>query len=370
MDGQLPLALSLGGATFLLGVIWGGPFIAILRHYKLVNQVRAELMDSGHARKIGTPTMGGIMIILPTVAVTLALNISRIVEAGEGRSRLLPLIVLIGFAVLGLIDDWAGIQTSRGSLGEGLSGRTKFAMQILLALAASTVISHFEFSFANSLALPLVGAKIPLHPLLFIAISTFIIVASSNATNLTDGLDGLAGIITASAFGAYGVIAFLQAQIYLVELCFVIVGACFAFLWYNAHPAQLFMGDTGSLALGATLGTVAVMTGQWLLLPVIAIVPVMEILSVILQVAAAQFSRHFYGVDIRPFRRTPIHHHFELGRLERDSDRPALLADWHSERIRRRGARAALAFGWRADDMMGRPHSSLLPCAPHAVHAL
>ena len=93
----------------------------------------------------------------------------------------------------------------------------------------------------------------------------------------------------------------------------VIVGACFAFLWYNAHPAQLFMGDTGSLALGATLGTVAVMTGQWLLLPIIAIVPVMEIVSVILQVASAKLSRRLYGVDIRPFRRTPIHHHFELG---------------------------------------------------------
>ena len=127
---------------------------------------------------------------------------------------------------------------------------------------------------------------------------------------------GWTGWLASSApalFGAYGVIAFLQNQIYMVELCFVIVGACFAFLWYNAHPAQLFMGDTGSLALGATLGAVAVMTGQWLLLPIIAIVPVMEILSVILQVASAKISRRFYGVDIRPFRRTPIHHHFELG---------------------------------------------------------
>lgn len=313
MDGQLPLALSVGGATFLLGVIWGGPFVEILHLFNMGKQIRAELMDSHHVRKIGTPTMGGIMIVLPAIAVTLALNISRIVEAGEGRSILLPLIVLVGFALLGLIDDWEGIQTSRGNVGEGLAGRIKFALQILLALCASTVISHFEFSFANSVQLPLIDARIPLHPLLFIAMSAFIIVATSNATNLTDGLDGLAGIITASAFGAYGVIAFLQNQIYMVELCFVIVGACFAFLWYNAHPAQLFMGDTGSLALGATLGTVAVMTGEWLLLPIIAIVPVMEILSVMLQVASAKLSRRFYGVDIRPFRRTPIHHHFELG---------------------------------------------------------
>ncbi len=313
MDGQLPLALSVGGATFLLGVIWGGPFVELLHRFKLGKQIRAELMDSHHVRKIGTPTMGGIMIIVPAICITLALNISPIVQEGSGRSILLPIFVLIGFAMLGLIDDWEGIQTSRGKVGEGLSGKLKFAAQIILALVASTVISQFEFSYANALILPLVQVIVPLNPLLFIAISTFIIVATSNATNFTDGLDGLAGIITASAFGAYGVIAVLQNQIFMVELCFVIVGACFAFLWYNAHPAQLFMGDTGSLALGATLGTVAVMTGHWLLLPIIAIIPVMEILSVILQVVSAKLSRRFYGVDIRPFRRTPIHHHFELG---------------------------------------------------------
>ena len=194
------------------------------------------------------------MIILPTLAVTLALNISRIVEEGAGRSILVPLFVLVGFALLGFIDDWEGIQTSRGNVGEGLSGKIKFAAQIALALVASTVISQFEFQFSNSLILPLVNAGIPLHPILFISISTFIIVATSNATNFTDGLDGLAGIISASAFGAYGVIAFVFQQIYLVELCFVIVGACFAFLWYNAHPAQLFMGDTGVAGAGSDLG--------------------------------------------------------------------------------------------------------------------
>jgi len=313
MNGQLPFALSVGGATFLLGIIWGGPFVEILRRFKLGKQIRAELMDSDHIKKIGTPTMGGIMIVLPTIAITFALNISRIVQEGVGRSIMLPLFVLIGFAFLGLIDDWAGIQTSRGGIGEGLSGRLKFAAQIILALLASTVMSRFGFSYANEMLYPLIPVAIPLHPIIFVLISAFIIVGASNATNFTDGLDGLAGIITASAFAAYGVIAFLQDQIFLVELCFIIVGACFAFLWYNAHPAQLFMGDTGSLALGATLGTVAMMTGQWLLLPIIAIVPMMEIVSVILQVASAKLSRRFYGVDIRPFRRTPIHHHFELG---------------------------------------------------------
>ena len=303
MEAKLPLALSVGGATFLLGVIWGGPFVEILKRFNLGKQIRAELMDSAHVKKVGTPTMGGIMIILPTIAITLALNISNILQEGYGRSVLLPLSVLIGFALLGLIDDWEGIQTSRGSVGEGLSGKMKFLGQIVLALSASITMSQVGFSYANSMPLPLIPVEIPLHPLIFIAISTFIIIGSSNATNFTDGLDGLAGIVTASAFGAYGVIAYLQNQIFLIDLCFIVVGACFAFLWYNAHPAQLFMGDTGSLALGATLGTVAVMTGQWLLLPIIAIIPVMEILSVILQVASAKLSRRFYGVDIRPFRR-------------------------------------------------------------------
>lgn len=313
MNTQLPLALSVGGVTFLLGVIWGGPFVEVLHRFKIGKQIRAELMDSAHVKKIGTPTMGGIMIIVPTLLITLALNISQIMQDGSGRSVLLPLFVLVGYTFLGFIDDWEGIQTSRGRIGEGLSGRIKFLGQVLLAVGVSTVMSQLDFAFANEMPLPLMPVTIPLNPIIFIMISSFIIVGTSNAINFTDGLDGLAGIITASAFAAYGVIAFLQEQIFLVELCFIIVGACFAFLWYNAHPAQLFMGDTGSLPLGATLGTIAVMTGQWLLLPIIAIVPVTEMVSVILQVASAKLSRRFYGVDIRPFRRTPIHHHFELG---------------------------------------------------------
>jgi phospho-N-acetylmuramoyl-pentapeptide-transferase len=309
---QLPLALTVGGVTFLLGVIWGSPFVSILRRLGIGKQVRIELQDQ-HASKIGTPTMGGIMIIVPTVTIMLALNIATIVQQGRGASIFLPLSVLIGFAALGLIDDWEGIQNSRGIVGEGLSARVKFALQVILALAAALVLAFYDggFAFANEMKLPLLDGALPLHPVLFVGITTFMIVGMSNAINFTDGLDGLAGIITASAFAAYGVIAFLQGQIYLVQLSFIIVGACFAFLWYNAHPAQLFMGDTGSLALGATLGVVAVMTGEWLLLPVIAIVPVVETLSVILQIVSAKFSRRYLGRDIRLFKRAPIHHHFE-----------------------------------------------------------
>ena len=314
MVGELSFALTAGGITFLLCVIWGGPFVEILRRLRIGKQIQVEL-SAAHQKKVGTPTMGGIMIVLPVVMVVMLLNIANIVQRGGGASTFLPLFVLVGFSVLGMIDDWQGVRRSRGPVGIGISARAKLVGQIVLSGIAAVVISLFDggFSFANEVDLPLLPYTIPLSPVLFIPITMFIIIGFSNAINLTDGLDGLAGIISASAFAAYGVIAYLQGQVFLVQLCFVMVGACFGFLWYNAHPAQLFMGDTGSLALGATLGTVAVMSGQWLLLPLIAIVPVAETLSVILQVASAKWSRRYLGEDRRLFRQSPLHNHFELG---------------------------------------------------------
>ncbi|MCA9902593.1 MAG: phospho-N-acetylmuramoyl-pentapeptide-transferase [Anaerolineae bacterium] len=312
METVLPFALTVGGVTFLLGVIWGSPFVEILRRLKLGKQIR-EGMPGRHELKIGTPTMGGLLIIVPILLVTLALNLVNVIRSDQpvtGASILLPLLVMIGFAALGAYDDWEGIQRSRGEQrGLGIPPRAKLIGQILLAGAASIAISLYDggFQFANQIVLPLIGIAIPVHPIIFIPLCTFIIVSMSNAVNLTDGLDGLAGIITASAFAAYGVIAFLQGQIFLIQFCFIIVGACFAFLWYNAHPAQLFMGDIGSLALGGTLATVAIMTGQWLLLPVIAIVPVAETVSVVLQV---WYFRRTKGQ--RLFRMAPLHHHFEM----------------------------------------------------------
>jgi len=317
MANGLPFALTVGAIAFLLGVIWGGPFVEILKRLKIGKLIRIELGEM-QQKKVGTPTMGGIMIVLPVALVALGLNLVSLIRnlSGSnvpnvtGASILLPIAVLVGFSLLGAVDDWEGIQRSRGPIGEGLSGRVKFAAQIVLASIAAVIISLYQggFSFANQINIPLLPISIPVSPIIFIPIAVIIIVGFSNAVNFTDGMDGLAGIITASAFAAYGVIAFLQGQVPLTQLCFIMVGACFAFLWYNAHPAQLFMGDTGSLALGATLGTVAVMTGQWLLLPIIAIVPVAEVISVILQVA------YFKATGgQRLFRMSPLHHHFELG---------------------------------------------------------
>lgn len=305
----LPFALSIGILTFLLGVIWGGPFIEILRRLKIGKNIQVELSEH-HQKKRGTPTMGGIMIIVPALLITLALNIANVIQTGEGASILLPLGIMVGFALLGMIDDWSGIKQSRGIVGQGISARAKLLGQIVLSFIAALIISFYDggFSFANQVIIPLLGISFSLSPLIFVPLTVFVIVSTANAINFTDGLDGLAGIISASAFAAYGVISFLQGQIFLTQLCFIIVGAAFAFLWYNSHPAQLFMGDTGSMALGGTLGIIAVMTGQWLLLPIIAIVPVAEAACVVLQISYFKWTK-----GQRLFRMSPLHNHFELG---------------------------------------------------------
>jgi phospho-N-acetylmuramoyl-pentapeptide-transferase len=146
----------------------------------------------------------------------------------------------------------------------------------------------------------------------YVPIAVFVIVAMANAVNLADGLDGLAGSIAAVGFVAYGIVAFLQGQYPLLSFCFTIVGAVFAFLWFNAYPAALFMGGMGSLALGATLAVVALMSFQWLLLPIIGLIFVAEAGSVVIQVSFFKLSRRFTGVGRRVFKMTPLHLHFQL----------------------------------------------------------
>jgi phospho-N-acetylmuramoyl-pentapeptide-transferase len=308
MTPELPFALTLGAITFLLTAIWGGPFVEILRRLKLGKQIRLTGPES-HQAKQGTPAMGGILILIPVILITLGLNLARLVqEQVTGSSILLPLFVLLAYGVLGAIDDLEGIRGLR-ERGEGISARTKFAAQFVLAIIVALIMSLLNGGFqnANGVYLPLYPDFIKLPVWIWIPVAMFVIVAASNAVNFTDGLDGLSGIITASAFAAYGVIAQLQGQTFLVQFCFIIVGTCFGFLWYNAHPAQMFMGDVGSLALGAALGTVALMTGQWLLLPLIAVIPVSEVVSVILQIGYVKLTH-----GKRLFRMAPIHHHFEL----------------------------------------------------------
>ncbi|MBN1286860.1 MAG: phospho-N-acetylmuramoyl-pentapeptide-transferase [Anaerolineae bacterium] len=303
----MPFSLSLGAISFLLGVIWGKPFIEILRRLKIGKQIRIDGPQT-HEVKTGTPTMGGFMIVAPVVLVTLGLNLVNLVTPGRsgGASILLPLFVMATFGALGAVDDWEGLRGLRGR-GEGLSARAKMLGQVILAGIVAVVMTRGDFAYANAVTLPLLGVTIEMNPVLWVFIAMLTIVFMSNSVNMIDGLDGLAGIITASAFIAYGVIALLQGQTFLVGFSFTIVGGCFGFLWFNAHPAQLFMGDLGALSLGATLGTVALMTGQWLLLPVIAVIPIAGSLSVILQVGYFKLTG-----GKRLFKMAPIHHHFEL----------------------------------------------------------
>jgi phospho-N-acetylmuramoyl-pentapeptide-transferase len=305
----MDFALILASISFLLAVVWGPLLIRILYHYNIGKRIRIDGPRS-HQTKRGTPTMGGLMIVVPVVLITLALNIYNLLgQTVIGFSILVPLGVMLAFAFIGAVDDTAGVRGMRR--GEGLSARRKMMWEIPLSLGIATVMLVMRLQFAGQVGVPAVRQPVELG-WAWVPIAACVIFSSANAVNLTDGLDGLAGIIVASAFAAYGVIALLQGQEYLVRFCFTVVGACFAFLWFNAHPAQMFMGDTGALALGATLGTVALMTGQWLLLPVVALVPVAETISVLLQVAYFKYTRRKYGRGLRLFKMSPLHNHFEL----------------------------------------------------------
>lgn len=308
-------ALFLGSLSFLLAVVWGGPLIGLLKHYGIGKKIRIE-GPSSHQVKAGTPTMGGLMIVIPVLVITAALNIANL--RGEtilGKSILVPMTTMATFAALGAIDDLMGVW---GKRGEGMLARVKFPLQVTIALVVALIL-YFGPSQLRSVVVPTVAQKINIG-LLWIPIAVFIIVGSANAINLTDGLDGLAGIISATAFMGYGVIAYLQSfQVepfpvderpvvsYLVPFSFIVAGACMAFLWYNAHPAHMFMGDTGSEALGAALGVVALMTGQWLLLPIIILVPIAETICVILQIA---YFKRTGGK--RLFKMAPLHNHYVL----------------------------------------------------------
>jgi phospho-N-acetylmuramoyl-pentapeptide-transferase len=299
---ETSLSLALSFLAFIMTVIWGSPLINLLRFLKVGKIIREEGPDR-HIEKLGTPTMGGFMIIAPVLLLTVLLNAATLLGFDIlGQAVLVPLLVLVSFGLLGAVDDWEGIRGSRKGLG--MRARTKFLFQLALGIATAFALKYIIK--APEMFWP--GYPEPLElGSWYIPIAVVIIVGMSNAVNFTDGLDGLAGLIAATAFAAYGGIALLQEQVFLARFCFTIVGALFGFLWFNVHPAELFMGDTGSLAIGATLATFALMTGQWLILPIIAIIPVSEILSVIIQIIYFKLTG-----GKRFFRMAPLHHHFEL----------------------------------------------------------
>jgi phospho-N-acetylmuramoyl-pentapeptide-transferase len=301
---QVALVLSLAGLAFVMTVIWGGPLLRILRYFRVGKIIRVE-EPSHHAVKMGTPTMGGVMFILPVLLLTVLLNAVALIgfaQSGLGRSVLVPMVVMVAFGALGAVDDWEGIRGRRA--GEGMTVRTKFLVQVILGLGAAAVLK-FVLGVPD-MFIPGIKGFFELG-WWYIPLAAFIIVSMSNAVNFTDGLDGLAGLIAATAFAGYGMIALNQNQVYLARYCFTLVGALFGFLWFNVHPAELIMGDTGSMALGSTLAVVALMTSHWVVLPVIAIIPFSEVLSVVIQIAYFKMTK-----GKRFFKMAPIHLHFEL----------------------------------------------------------
>ncbi|MBE2221309.1 MAG: phospho-N-acetylmuramoyl-pentapeptide-transferase [Anaerolineae bacterium] len=303
-------ALTVATMTFLLAVIWGSPLIELMKRLKLGAQIRIDGPQT-HMQKMGTPSMGGILIIGSVALVTIIVNIVVLMRASEiAESIIIPLGVMVAYSILGGIDDYLGFHP-RPHGEKGMRARVKIWLQLSIAFVAA-VLLYFAINDGHGwVAVPTVPVLLDIG-IIYIPIAMIIITGTANAVNITDGLDGLAGTIVAVAFIAYGIIAFMQdpniaEPNFLTTFAFVTVGACFAFLWYNAKPAQMFMGDVGSQALGAALGVLALMTNQWLILPVIAVVPYASMLSSTLQV---MYFKATGGK--RLFKMAPLHHHFEL----------------------------------------------------------
>ena len=293
--------LAIAGLSFLLTVIWGRPFLYLLRRLKIGKLIRQE-GPAVQFTKMGTPTMGGFLFIFPTVLINLLLNAANMFGVVLiGQSYIIPMMALVLFSIVGAIDDWEGIRGPRR--GIGMSARMKMLLQIVLSVFFAYIIKRYlnvsEFLWPMSPYPINVGFW-------FYPLAVFFIVGMSNAVNLTDGMDGLAGLICATAFAAYGIILLTEGQIYLSRFCFILVGSIFGFLWFNVNPAMMFMGDAGSLSLGATLAVVALISRHWIVLPLIAIIPVSETISVILQVGYFKLTH-----GKRLFKVAPIHHHFQ-----------------------------------------------------------
>jgi phospho-N-acetylmuramoyl-pentapeptide-transferase len=307
---QLTLVVGSEIFAFLLALLLAPPFIRFLHHHKLGKQLRinattgekATIFNELHAKKAGTPTMGGVLIwgtVLITALITQIIASSGLIDHSliNRNETWLPLFTLITTALLGLMDDYINIKGQ----SKGLTAKPK--MFWLLVFAGMGAWWFYYKLGINMIHIPLLGeVNIGIW---YIPLFIFIISGTANAVNFTDGLDGLAGGLLILAFGGFGIIAFTQSLFILAAFCAVIVGALLAFLWFNVPPAKFYMGDTGALSLGATLGVIAMMTDSAISLILIGSVFVIETLSVIIQLT----SKKLFGRKV--FLIAPIHHHFE-----------------------------------------------------------
>jgi phospho-N-acetylmuramoyl-pentapeptide-transferase len=288
--------------AFALVVILMPGYIRLLRWAGMGKQIRGEGPES-HQVKFGTPTMGGLLVI--AVVATLFYFLRGFPE----RGAIAPVATLLLVGILGAFDDYLNART-----GEGIRARAKMLWLVVVGfVVAFQVQTTYEIS---QIAVPFVG-PVTIEPWLWIAFAAVAIIATSNGVNITDGLDGLAGGTLILAYVAYLLVALLNVvplpgggegnQPVIALLCALVIGALLGFLWFNVHPAQVFMGDAGSLSLGATLAVTALITGQILILPIVGIIFVIETASVMLQIGYFRLTG-----GRRIFRMAPLHHHFEL----------------------------------------------------------
>lgn len=290
MESVLLAAVIAAGLVLLTGPF----FVPELHKLKFGQSIREEGPKS-HQAKSGTPTMGGIMIIL-------GITLGTVAAAPLNTEILLALFIMLGHFVLGFLDDYIKVVKKRNL---GLKAKQKMLGQIIIAVV-TMIIGTRSLGIDTTVWVPIINESINIGAGYYLLL-LFVLVGTSNAVNLTDGLDGLASGTVAIAASAYAVVCVNMGHSDLAIFCVAIVAACVAFLRFNAHPAKVFMGDTGSLALGGALAAVGILTHTEVLLAIIGFVFVCEALSVIIQVIS------FKTTGKRVFRMSPIHHHFELG---------------------------------------------------------
>lgn len=298
------LAMMIG---FILSVVFGFFFIPFLKRRNVKQKVSTYLTQ--HKKKDGTPTMGGLIFIIPTILTVIILLILNKIEFTE--NLFIVMFVFLAYAFLGFLDDFLIVKRGNNS---GLTVLQKLFGQLFIAVIFFYIFIHN----GNEPVLDIhtLGIRIDMgwfHGIFLL----FVLLAGSNSVNLTDGLDGLAGGLSLIAFLAFGLISWNSTWISgseeMAVFCFILVGSLLGFLFYNTHPAKVFMGDTGSLSLGATLATIAILTSHEITLVIVAGVFIVETLSTIIQTIAIKKFHH------RVFLMAPIHHHFEkLGWEETD----------------------------------------------------
>jgi len=296
-----------------VALVLGPAMIRYLRRAQIGQSIRAEGPKT-HLTKAGTPTMGGLLILLAVVSATLLwMDLSN-------RFVWIALATLVGVGAVGFADDWTKVARRRSL---GLTGRGKLVPQFLVAIAVAFAIEQWagHGAFSTVISFPFLKKLLLDLGVLYIPFVALVVVGSSNAVNLTDGLDGLATGAVGIAAGTYALLAYVTGNAVaarylqipfipqsgeLAVFCGALVGASLGFLWFNCHPADVFMGDVGALPLGAAIAAVAVMTKQEILLAIVGGLFVLEALSVIIQVAS------FKSTGKRVFKMAPLHHHFEL----------------------------------------------------------